>query len=858
MAIAPTKTFYRARCGPDGKSRASDPNGLGVAPRLTIDQSAFAAALGSLSNLLTGGSFSFDMREAAWLSGTDFATCTFSIVTISGDSASGKNWSISGDNLVNTLANPGSVGSGVFELRATDTLAAIYSFGQFSWSIIAPAGTDTLAPAIPTWRSITPNTNALDCVVTQSSDEYNGATQAAGVASYKVYKGGVLDQTVTAPAANILAQPTATNLGTMSPTPTAIQSGKTWTLTAAGTGIHNTPTEQCLYVHWPVTGAFKFRAKVGPYGNPGSNYAFSSVGLMIHETAAQGGRFFAIGLQPGDYSPSPIGIFVKSRTALNGNGANDAQSVSAGLAGAAWFELERSADLTTLTARYSTDGKIPSDIVTKQIPMGASITVGMFAASQVAGSTIACPISELSLTTGDIAFTVSTTVAATITVSAVDAVPNESAQSASLTATPATPPSAGVKKFNWGHYVETYQYGTYDFTSRINENIAWLLPANSPSPFIGIAYYLIDGHIEGDTAGDYSRGEALLDQILDAAEAQGRKVVIVTDNCYANFSPADFTNGKLFPKYLRAAPYTNPADTLNNDGGLFRPFAGFPGVGNLTAIERLWIPAVMDRKIARWRRMGELFDGRAGLECIMFGSTSIGWTFLGNDDYPSDASRSGFSYPAYVTQFKRWLVEMADAWPTTLVAIKSDWPGSHANALNIVSTMREHKINYGTYDTLDYFGRNGVDSGTVTAGNTTNPEEYGHAAFRGASNPNGGGLSFASGSGGADMRGKVCFFSSVQWPDWDRSPSRYGVNSIAEFADIAYHAGATHVMWTPQTYGVTQGTFSPARVGPTNQQNTQTDEFGTGGTIWANIIKPYLASNPTAGIRYMTKPTDLP
>jgi hypothetical protein len=845
MPAAPIKSFYTAKCGPDGKSRASDPLGAGVLPRLVVDQAAFSAALGSLQNLLTGGTFSFDLRDAAWLSGTDFATATFSITTVSGDSASGKNWAISTDDLVNTLADPGSVGAGVFSIQATDTLGANYSFGSFGWSVIAPVGTDTLAPAIPTWRSITPATNALNCVVTQSSDEYRGSIQASGVASYKAYKGGVLDQTVTAPAANVLGVPTTYNLGSISPTPTATQSGKTWTLTAAGTGIHNTAAEQCLAVGWVRTGAFKFRAKVGPFNGPGGNYAFSTVGLMVHETAAQGGRFIAMSLQPSDYTPTPIGINVQSRTAANAvGGFTDAQSIASGLTGPAWLEIERSADLSTLTCRYSTDGKLYTDIVAKPIAMTATVHALMFAASQVAGSQVTCPVTEVSLTQGDVSFSVSTTVAASISVSAIDVAGNESAQSAALSATPGTPPATGVKKFNPGHYIETALYGPYDYTARIQSNLAYLV--GTPSPFRGVCHYMLDGAIEGDTPGDFTRGRVFLDNLLGTAQANGKKVMLVLDHYYGSMDPADFTGGKLFPKYLRDYPeYRNPADTLRNDGGLFRPVI-IPS-GLLGALERDWVPNVMDRRIAIGQWIAQNYDSHPALEMVLYGSMSIGFS-------ADDTARAGFSYSAYFTQVKRWLVAMSQAFTTTLVGVKDDWPGSMSNALNLVATMRPYHICHSDYDSVDYTAREGL----VTAGTVTNPESYGHAAFRGALLNNGGTQISATGSGGVDMRGKTCYVQSVQGPDWDRSPSRYGIQSIAEFADQCYFAGSTHVTWSPDNYSVTQGTFNPPRVGPTTSKNSQTGEFGTGGTIWANIIKPYLAANPSAGIRYTTKPTDLP
>ena len=83
----------------------------------------------------------------------------------------------------------------------------------------------------------------------------------------------------------------------------------------------------------------------------------------------------------------------------------------------------------------------------------------------------------------------------------------------------------------------------------------------------------------------------------------------------------------------------------------------------------------------------------------------------------------------------------------------------------------------------------------------------------------------SSGVAGVDMRGKVAWIGVVEQPDWDRSPSRYGVNSIAEFLDIAAFERYTHMLWTAYSWGNTTSTFNPP--------NTP---------VWSNVIRPCIES----------------
>src|SRR5579872_4383562 len=124
----------------DGALRTTNPFGDFVAsPRLVIDQSAFANALGSLLSLQTGNPALNIALSGSWITGVDSGVATFTISTTSGNNVQSCNWAVTSSHLTQPLTNPSSIGTGTMQISAFDTLGNKFSMGQFQWSIAAPS-----------------------------------------------------------------------------------------------------------------------------------------------------------------------------------------------------------------------------------------------------------------------------------------------------------------------------------------------------------------------------------------------------------------------------------------------------------------------------------------------------------------------------------------------------------------------------------------------------------------------------------------------------------------------------------------------------------------------------------------------
>lgn len=448
MPLAPVTILGTLKPNPDGTLRTTNPFGdFNPTPTtLAVNQAAFTAAVGSLNSLIVGATaINFNLR-GSWLTGTQASSCTFVIATISGNDAAAKNWGISGANLTQSLV-AGSVGSGVFSVSAVDASNNQLLMGQFVWSVLASGGgSDTLAPTVPT-ALVGAATTGINNSVTVTFDASTDLTMSTGVAPSGVdhynVRNGANTVVATVPAvASKLPAWTLTNLGNISSpgAPTVVQSGKQYTVTAAGTGIHNTATEQCVFYSQQVSGAFQITAKVNSYT---SANAFSTFGLMVHATAVQGGIFAAAYLQP---SGGAHGLQLKVRQTAGGNGGNQVTIATDGagnpILGPVYIRIQRASDLQTLTVTYSLDGKTFTAFGTLTLPMPQTVFVGLVGASQTAGTNAACVIEEISVTSAPaLSATFTASSIDSYTVEAVDFATNVSAHLTGVTVTPTQPSS---------------------------------------------------------------------------------------------------------------------------------------------------------------------------------------------------------------------------------------------------------------------------------------------------------------------------------------------------------------------------------------------------------------------------------
>lgn len=401
-----------------------------------------------LSTLVVGTPLSLDLVTI--LTDPGSPSSEIGMLPVSGQDPRAAGFSFSGT----VLNNPCS-----FATRGSFYLTAVRNgftalAGPINYVISAPAGVDNVAPTIPTGITAAPGatvgTIALTCDA--PCDAAPGATPASGVTHVDILVNGVLSapSPLVSPP-NTLQTPTSTNIGSItSPVlPTVQQAAKAWTLSAAGTGITSTTSEQVLFVDFgTLTGAQKFIAKLDPYTCSGAVTALS--GLMLHETAAAGGKFLFLGLRPSD---GTVGLVVVDRTTSSGTSSQVSiltkDQNGASLIGPVYIKIERGADLATMKLSYSLneDGWIPISTVT--LAMTSAVHYGLALTSQTSTVQATTVIEEVAISNSALLqATITASQAVQIQLRAADVAGNTSALSTALTGVP-KPPIAGNTKVFW-------------------------------------------------------------------------------------------------------------------------------------------------------------------------------------------------------------------------------------------------------------------------------------------------------------------------------------------------------------------------------------------------------------------------
>jgi len=730
-AVAPINILVTLAANPDGSLNTATADGSGgpLPSALSIDKAALAAALQSLVGLTTGSTaINFNLR-GAWLTGTEAATCTFQLVTISGDTASAENWAISGSNLTQPLTSTSSDGAGVFELRAIGTGGTL-SLGQFSWSIIEPApGSDLLAPTIPLGLAITGGQNVLNCTFDPSADNYDGTTAPSGLDHYAVYLdgvqtsvtvAGVVHSTIAA-VKNPALQFVATNIGSISTpaAPAASSSAGVWTLSAAGAGIHGTAAEECLFVGAALAGDFTITAQVAAFDSP---YQYSTSGIMIRESLAQGAIFTALYVMP--QNPGN-GLQLKQRV---NTGANSANVATIDGVKSAYVRLARSG--ATITSSYSQDGVIFTPVATQTVQMASQVYVGAFLSSQDAGVSVTSAIGQINVTQAPkVSFSINTTGTHSVAISAVDANGNASADSASVTATASgtviTPPSQGKIRFNGGIYI--YLDRNMSLDQRLQR-----MEYFSQFPFVrgfqDFTFWAPTWENPNATApGDYSGS-------WDSSGQSGIGYVkTMVNKCY-NIRPSDPMrmmfhvstygfNGSnksstafptsFVPKYLGNSAYgpSNAVETTGVWGGVWintKTMTTKYGA-NVGYFTRWWVPAVMDAMLAMIGYYGSQIDNPDPTQNIPHADLVEMVSFIGESVIPTYCT---YSDAAGIAQYQRYMPGVRARFPTCALR----WWGSWLQDNSLIKQMVDLCVaNYWTIGGPDCVNETGTGSRVFAA-----------------------------------------------------------------------------------------------------------------------------------------------
>lgn len=367
-------------------------------------------------SFVVGDSCAVNLRTACSLTGTNALTAT--LAKDSGTLPAGCSAGTNG--LTGTVT--GTLAPSAVVWRATDGTASVTAPFSIA-STAAPAG-DTTAPTVPTGCSGTGGTGTVTITCDQSSDPYVGEA-GSGVASYKVYLGGVLVGTKTAPAANIQPQMTGVTVGSADGTQSCTRTGANLAMSGGGAGLSST-ADQLYGCGYQITGDFVATAKLTGFAGAVST---GTAGLMVRASSAAGSIYGTARIR--DSNDQANDRYRATTDAAAGNSA-----FSAAFSYPVWLRLAKTA--TGITPSISSDGNTFTALETERaLSLGTSPYLLAFHASGTAGTTSTSGLDQVNIANSASWSHVHTTnTGGSYQVSAVDVAGNESAKGAAFTATP--------------------------------------------------------------------------------------------------------------------------------------------------------------------------------------------------------------------------------------------------------------------------------------------------------------------------------------------------------------------------------------------------------------------------------------
>lgn len=687
---------------PDGN------DGSGVIP-------SWVTPMPDLSLLQVGTAFSVDLVAVGAFIDPGSPSSELGFNYVSGDTALTAGFSFSGTVLSNSCL---LVTSGAFRLVAVRNGVSVLS-PPISFSIAAIAGTDTVAPTIPTNVVAVPGTvvNTIALSFDPPCDMAPGSTAASGTAHVDLLVNGV----VSAPSpivtpANALNPPTSVNIGSISSPdiPAFNQSGNDWTFSVAGTGITSTTSEQCLLADFGAfSGARKITARLNLYT---SSAGTAFIGLIMHETAAAGGRFIAFGLRP---SNGTVGLYVITRATPGASSSQVASQIKdangQNIVGPVYAAIERAANGTTFKVSYSLDQSGLLPITTQTITMGTTVHIGLFGTSQSAGTDIIGTIDEVAITNDtSIAATVNATSTVSLQLRSVDVAGNTSSPSIIILGVPKQPIVTGTKKFTGGHFGN---FNTAITSGGFNATAKAEMTAIAPyQNILGFHSKMEWGALEpisGPTditakyPKGYATGAALIQQIRDylASMTPPRKLVIYAGTGYVNNIFPGHSDFSVFPQWLQTDSSFGPTGGAGykvTSGGVttttrvtdrFGWWGASVGQGGDTCTISFSRPAVLNRFIQLWQVLGDYFDGDPMIEAVDFAENSFirGANQLG--------SCPDFNLATFYAAEQTFLTAIAPHWPTTALQWQNTFENNGPDTQATMDWMMAHNFDWGSTDT---------------------------------------------------------------------------------------------------------------------------------------------------------------
>lgn len=774
-----------------------------------VSNLSWASDLSSLQAIIAikvqnSGAISTNVR--GFLSGSGAATATITVVSVSGTDAATGGWSISTDNLVNPVTG---TGSGFFKLSASQGGSVAVS-GIVSWTLQA-VPTDTLGPVIPTGLMGTPATNSIIWTWDAAQDPHDGTVQGSGIKNYDLELNG--NVTIVSGLAGIVDAPTVSNIGSISSpgAPTAVQSGKNWTLTAAGTGVDTSP-DQFLFLNWQVSGNCTLVCKVNSF--TGSGASFAEAGLMVRESLAQDSRYcsayqFLVSSAQG----------VQGKTRVVTGGAKVGFGTTTGTNTARYLKLTRVAD--TFTTYYSLDGLTWTQFGTASVPMNATVYIGAFTTSFLAGTNVVAQINELNVGTNPaLTYTQSTVTATTARIRARDLhTPTANLGSYSST-TPSVTPIVTVqsKKFNSGFYAGSENPTYADDRKRANQTLEQNLVLSSGSKVLGWkgSYKTAALCSPTNNVFDFSKLFVDLNKLRSMSPAK-RLMILFTPQEYGGLNYAN-----ILPPWV-----------YNTSSFGASPIAGKYGFqyihGGTGVTAAFWRTAVMDFFIQMYTALASAINPATGLtiDDDPFVEALITW----ETSTPPDAGDATYTTTSISDQFKRLIDACVTLFPKTQFWVQHNFVGN--------KTLSQDMTNY-IY--AKGCGQSGPD--TFVAGQKSPDMTWGQLAAIGV------GQTEDTTFNGPDLRGRILMCSSTEGPEISSNKVTGGRYNM--YTPMTFFNKVNDVLqqpyWVPTMISIS-ATNDPIPAYPATGPNT-----GTNPGNWHSIMQ--VINGQT--LSHMTKPTSIP
>ena len=684
LSVADAATIItRLPLNPDGTRNTSCPLAGDCDPQvadLSWDTACLNTALAILVSQQTGTATSIDIGPQTCLTGTDAATAT---ITESG----GADWSIVTAAAAENLTHAGSVtGSGSLTVTAC-VMASCAVSTAFPWSYVAPPtpDVDTTPPNPVTKVEVTAGVEEATVSWDQVSDPANG-TDWSGISEYRIYCDGMLCDTIASPSSGPIIDLTERAIGSPMGDHSCTQDGAELTVVGGGAGQDGT-ADSYSGCYTPFTGAFIAAFEIGSLEDTAMSTYHKAVFDARASLDANSAAFSAGAMHTSSEFGSNAFTHSRPRTSVGASRAT-AFNQSVGTANEAikpWYRIERRAN-GNFDVHDSDDGTVwTGRLDNHQIALPSTLEIGLAATATSDGVDVEAVFDSFSVSTGRLSTTVTGLDAGSITftVRAVDADGNIGTALPGVAAVidaDAPPSPETAVKWDPGHGVAAG--GVFHVGENFSAITSTITAVCNNSNIKYISVWPAWNVLESDTAGDYAAGFAFTDQVLAAADACGKKVMMRLRD--RDFGAAyggvpdetqhfPFTD---FPAYLYSAAYGPCCGISNGDvleyGGLVASNVGVSWAGSLRAIPKLWEGQIMDRVIALSDAYAARYDDDARFYMWSIGESSI------------DAPPSYAPGDAIVAQYNRAYTAGAEVWLHTMNRLMANYTRTRAQMVTLL------------------------------------------------------------------------------------------------------------------------------------------------------------------------------